>query len=29
MAPDIEELKSPQKRSYPVPKIFIPLLQLN
>jgi len=25
VTPDIEELKKPQKRSYPVPKIFTPL----
>ena len=29
MTPDIEELTLPQKRSYPVPKIFNPLSELN
>ena len=29
MTPDIEKLKQPQKRSYPVPKIFTPLSELK
>ena len=29
MTPDIEELKYPQERSYPVPKIFTPLSELK
>ena len=29
VTPDMEELKKPQKRSYPVPKIFTPLSELN
>ena len=29
VTPDIEELKEPPKRSYPVPKIFTPLSELN
>ena len=29
VTPDIEEIKQPPKRSYPVPKIFTPLSELN
>ena len=29
MTPDIEEVESPPKRSYPVPKIFTPLSELK
>ena len=28
MTPDIEELKKPDERDYPVPKIFTPFLEL-